>query len=128
MAGPGAVGVGLVGYGLAGRSFHALLISTVEGLRLCAIVTSDSLRAGRAAAEHPDAVVLATVDELLGRSDVEVVVDVPSVSENLTAARGAIRRHLDRLIEGYSSPGCSLIDSRGIREKASESGDPLKVT
>jgi scyllo-inositol 2-dehydrogenase (NADP+) len=86
MAGPGAVGVGLVGYGLAGRSFHAPFIATVEGLRLCAIVTSDSLRAVRAAAEHPDAVVLATVDELLRRSDAEVVVDVPSVSENLMAA------------------------------------------
>jgi arsenate reductase len=30
--------------------------------------------------------------------------DVPSVNENLKAARRAIGRHLDRLIVGYSSP------------------------
>lgn len=30
--------------------------------------------------------------------------DIPSVNTNLEAARGAIRRHLDRLIDGDSSP------------------------
>lgn len=44
-------------------------------------------------------------DELLvSSSSVERWDDVPPVSENLSAARDAIRRHLDRLIEDYSSP------------------------
>ena len=34
MAAPDPIGVGLVGYGLAGRSFHAPFIAQVEGLRL----------------------------------------------------------------------------------------------
>jgi hypothetical protein len=34
------IGVGLIGYGLAGRSFHAPFIEAVEGLRLSAMSRS----------------------------------------------------------------------------------------
>ena len=34
MASPGSIGVGMVGYGLAGRLFHAPYIDAVDGLRL----------------------------------------------------------------------------------------------
>lgn len=68
------IGIGLVGYGLAGRSFHAPFIEAAEGLRLAAIVTSDPERRTRAGAEHPGASVLGDVDGMLGRSDVDVVV------------------------------------------------------
>jgi arsenate reductase len=47
---------------------------------------------------------LAPDELLISSSSVERWDDVPSVSENLKAARDAIRRHLDRLIEEYSSP------------------------
>jgi predicted dehydrogenase len=68
------IGVGLVGYGLAGRSFHAPFIEAVEGLRLVAIVTSNGERRARALAEHPRAEVHAGVADLLGRDDLDVVV------------------------------------------------------
>ena len=74
MAAPGAIGVGMVGYGLAGRLFHAPYIDVVDGLRLAVIATSDPDRQARAAAEHPAARVVATVDELLDSGDVEMVV------------------------------------------------------
>jgi scyllo-inositol 2-dehydrogenase (NADP+) len=70
----GVIGVGVVGYGLAGRSFHTPFIEAVEGLRLAAIATSDPERHRRARAEHPAAVIVADVDELLARSDVDLVV------------------------------------------------------
>jgi predicted dehydrogenase len=70
----GGIGVGLVGYGLAGRSFHAPFVAAVEGLRLAAIVTADPERRAHAAREHPETTILDSVDELLGRADVEVVV------------------------------------------------------
>ena len=44
----GALQVGLVGYGLAGRVFHAPLVATTPGLALAAIVTSDPERAASA--------------------------------------------------------------------------------
>jgi predicted dehydrogenase len=91
------IGVGIVGYGLAGRSFHAPFVEAVDGLRLAAIATSQADRARRAAAEHPDAAIVGTVDELLARSDVEVVVvaspnrsHVPVGSEALAAGRHVV--------------------------------------
>ena len=74
MAASGAIGVGMVGYGLAGRLFHAPYIDGVEGLRLAVIATSDPGRQARAAAEHPAARVVGTVDELLDSGEVEMVV------------------------------------------------------
>jgi predicted dehydrogenase len=73
---PGEIGVGLVGYGLAGRSFHGPFIDAVDGLRINAIATSNPERRAQATAEHPDAHVVGTTDELLDRGDVEVVVVV----------------------------------------------------
>ena len=44
-------------------------------------------------------------DELpISSASVERWDDVPSIGEDLKAARDAISRHLDRLIEDYSSP------------------------
>ena len=74
MAAPDPIGVGLVGYGLAGSSFHAPFIAHVEGLRLSAVATTDPDRRARAIAEHPGVDVVAGVEEMLGRADVDVVV------------------------------------------------------
>ena len=68
------LGVGIVGYGLAGRSFHAPFIEATEGLELRAIVTADRSRAARAAAEHPASKVVPTVDALLDRAGIDIVV------------------------------------------------------
>jgi scyllo-inositol 2-dehydrogenase (NADP+) len=63
--------VGLVGYGLAGRVFHAPLIHASPNLRLSCIVqrTGDE-----AAARYPQAKILRDVPALLGDRDVELVV------------------------------------------------------
>ena len=74
MASPDPIGVGLVGYGLAGRSFHAPFIAHVEGLRLCAVATTDPDRRAQAIAEHPGVDVVAGVDAMLARADIDVVV------------------------------------------------------
>ena len=70
----GAIGVGIVGYGLAGRSFHAPFVAAIDGLRLVAIASSNPDRRAQASAEHPDAVLVESVDALLARDDVDVVV------------------------------------------------------
>jgi scyllo-inositol 2-dehydrogenase (NADP+) len=74
MASESGIGVGLVGYGLAGRLFHSPYIANVQGLRIAAIATSDPGRQAQARADHPDADVVASVDGLLDRADVEIVV------------------------------------------------------
>ena len=50
--------VALVGYGLAGRHFHAPLIRLVDGLHVAAVVTKDPERADAATDDNPSATVL----------------------------------------------------------------------
>lgn len=63
--------VGLIGYGLAGRLFHAPFITTTPGLRLTHVVTRNS--ADEAVGDSPQVQVVPTVDDLLS-ADVDLVV------------------------------------------------------
>ena len=74
MASSEPIGVGIVGYGLAGRFFHAPFIAAVEGLRVAAIATNREDRRADASREHPGAAVVGALDEMLDRPDVELVV------------------------------------------------------
>ena len=112
-----AIGVGIVGYGLAGRTFHAPFIEAVEGLRLAAIATSDPERAARASVEHPGASVVADVDALLARNDVDAVVvaspnrsHVPVGIRALQAGRHVV---VDKPIAMDLAEGVSLIVAGG---------------
>jgi len=63
--------VGLIGFGLAGRYFHAPVINAVPGLRVAAILQ----RTGASAAElYPDARIVRTIDELLVIDSLKLVV------------------------------------------------------
>ena len=74
MASTGSLGVGIVGYGLAGRFFHAPFIAAVDGLHVAAIATSRADRQAEVKREHPGAAVVESFDDLLERSDVDIVV------------------------------------------------------
>jgi predicted dehydrogenase len=62
--------VGLLGYGLAGRVFHAPLISMTPGLELTAVATSRVADVNR---DHPGIRVVAGLEELLGEIDLCVI-------------------------------------------------------
>ena len=63
--------VGLVGFGMAGRVFHAPLISSVEGLELAAVVERNS---DQAAQRYPGITTYRTLEELLADSSIKLVV------------------------------------------------------
>jgi scyllo-inositol 2-dehydrogenase (NADP+) len=65
------INVGLVGFGLAGRSFHAPVISAVPGLKLAAILQRSG---SEAAAAYPDAHIVRSLDALLAISDIRLIV------------------------------------------------------
>lgn len=72
------IDVGLVGFGFAGRVFHAPIISAVPGLRLRAIVQRS---AGDASVLYPQATVVKSVEELLAIDEIRlVVVATPNTS------------------------------------------------
>ena len=91
--GQGALGVGLIGYGLSGAQFHAPLIQAEPGLRLHAVVTS---RAGQVQHDHPGVRVVASPAELLEDPAVELVVVAAPNAEHHRLASAALRagRHV----------------------------------
>lgn len=70
--------VGLVGFGFAGRVFHAPVIRAVAGLRLSVIVQ----RSGAPDARYGDVELVRSVDELLTRPIDLVVIATPNASHH----------------------------------------------
>ncbi len=63
--------VGLVGFGLAGRAFHAPVIRAVSGLHLAAILQ----RSGNEAQErYPDVRIVRSIEEVLSITEIQLVV------------------------------------------------------
>src|SRR5260221_11859555 len=62
--------VGLVGFGLGGRAFHAPIIHQVPGLRLAAVVQ----RSGNTSAQiYPDAKIVRDLEQLLAMPQISLV-------------------------------------------------------
>jgi len=65
------IGVAVVGYGLAGQTFHAPLIQATAGLNLTAVVSS---RPEAVHADLPDVEVLPDLEAALARDDIRLIV------------------------------------------------------
>lgn len=66
-----AIGVGLIGYGLAGRAFHAPYVGVTAGMELRAVVTRDPAKVH---ADLPGMRVVPDVAALLGEPGIDLVV------------------------------------------------------
>jgi predicted dehydrogenase len=91
---PFMIEVGLVGFGLAGRAFHAPVIRAVPGLRLAAIVERSG---NQAAALYPEARVVRSLEELLAMREIRLMViatpnetHYPFARECLAAGRDVV--------------------------------------
>src|SRR5690349_2531326 len=83
--------VGLVGFGFAGKVFHAPVIRAVAGLRLTTIVQ----RHGSADQRYADVEFVRSVDELLTRKIDLVVVATPNTSHHAIAKQALLAgRHV----------------------------------
>ncbi|MGA2808871.1 MAG: Gfo/Idh/MocA family oxidoreductase [Terracidiphilus sp.] len=113
--------VGLVGFGMAGRVFHAPLISSVEGLELAAVVERNS---DRAAERYPGITTHRSLEEMLEDASLGLfVVATPSgshfkiASQILEAGKNVVvdkptsvaSTEIAQLIEMAASRGALLI-------------------
>lgn len=88
--------VGLVGFGLAGRAFHAPVIRAVPGLRLAAILQ----RSGNEAAEkYPDVRIVRSVEELLAMREVRLVVIATPNDTHYSLARTCLEAGRDVVVD-----------------------------
>jgi scyllo-inositol 2-dehydrogenase (NADP+) len=79
--------VGLVGFGLAGRVFHAPVISAVEGLELAAIVERSSREAEKA---YPAVATYTSLEALLADTSIELIVVATPNTSHASLARQAL--------------------------------------
>lgn len=80
------INVGVVGFGLAGQTFHAPFIRLVDGLRLAAIVR----RNGEADARYPDVKFVPTLEALLSFPDIPLVVVATPNDTHVPIARACL--------------------------------------
>jgi predicted dehydrogenase len=90
------IDVGLIGFGLAGRAFHAQVIRAVPGLRLAAILQ----RSGNEAAEqYPDVRIVRTLDELLAIKEIRLVVIATPNDSHFPLAQRCLAAGRDVLVD-----------------------------
>jgi predicted dehydrogenase len=113
------VRVGIVGYGLAGRTLHGSLIRAVDGLTVTAVVTRSPERAAAVVHDHPGATVCADLDDLLAtRCDLVVLASPnPLHAEQAVAVLAAGRAVV------VDKPLATSVDAaRRVRDEADRRG------
>jgi predicted dehydrogenase len=82
-----SIGVGLIGYGFAGKTFHAPLIRAVDGLALQAIASSDAAKVKK---DFPGISVFSDPAEMIAADGIELVVIATPNDSHAPLARAAM--------------------------------------
>ena len=114
--------VGLIGYGYAGKTFHAPLISAVPDLQLAAVSSSD---AAKVHADWPDVTVHATPAALIARDDLDLVVIATPNDTHHPLALAALRAGCHVVIDKPFT--VALADARELVALAGEYRQVLSV-
>jgi scyllo-inositol 2-dehydrogenase (NADP+) len=88
--------VGLIGFGLAGRAFHAPVIRAVPGLRLAAILQRSGNEAAKA---YPDVRIARNLDELLAMANIRVIVIATPNDTHYSLARQCLAAGRDVVVD-----------------------------
>lgn len=107
--------VAVLGYGLAGRTFHAGLIAAEPDLEVTAVVTANPERAAQAQADLPGVTVLAHADDVWADADrFDLAVVATANSAHVPQARAAMQAGLhvvvDKPLAGTAAEAQELID------------------
>jgi predicted dehydrogenase len=90
------IDVGLIGFGFAGRTFHAPVISAVEGLRLSAILHR---KGDEAAQAYPSAAIARSLDELLAHGSIRLIVVATTNTSHFELAEQCLLAGRDVVID-----------------------------
>lgn len=114
--------VGLVGYGFAGRTFHAPLIAATPGLRLAAVATSAP---ERARADWPGANTAPTPEALLARGGIDLAVIATPNHTHAPLARAALDAGAHVVVDKPFA--VTVEEARELEERAARAGQLLSV-
>ncbi|RZL66483.1 MAG: oxidoreductase [Variovorax sp.] len=113
---------GLVGYGLAGQTFHAPVLSAVPGLELAAVASSqpDKVRA-----DWPAADVVPDVAALVARPDIDLVVVATPNAQHHPVARAALEAGKHVVVDKPFT--LDAAEARDLADLAARQGKVLSV-
>lgn len=116
------IDVALIGFGFAGRTFHAPIITAVPGLRLAAILQ----RQGDEAAQHyPAATIARSVDELLAIPGIRLVVIATPNPTHFPLAKQCLLAGRDVVIDKPFA--ATLAEASELADLAAQQGRLLSV-
>jgi predicted dehydrogenase len=119
------VRVGLVGYGMAGRTIHRPLIEAA-GLSITHVVTADAARRDQASADLPDARLVPSLDALLLEAyEVDVVVLASPTGVHAEQALSCVEAGLPVVVD--KPLGVDAVQARRLVESARAAGVRLTV-
>lgn len=90
------IDVGLIGFGLAGRAFHAQVISRTPGLRLAAILQRTGDEAAKA---YPETRIVRSIEELLVIPEIKLVVIATPNDSHFPLAKSSLAAGRDVLVD-----------------------------
>lgn len=90
------IDVGVIGFGLAGRAFHAQVIRATPGLRLAAILQR---RGDEAAKNYPEVRVVRALEELLAMPEIRLVVIATPNDTHAPLARACLEAGRDVVVD-----------------------------
>ena len=113
--------VGLAGYGLAGRYFHAPLLKGC-GFELVAVLTSNPERVAHVNSDYPNAIVVSNMRELLAH-DLDLVIVASINSVHLEQAVAALHAGVPTVVD--KPLGRNLTETLAILKASDETGVPV---
>ncbi|RTR07193.1 oxidoreductase [Halomonas nitroreducens] len=114
--------VGLIGFGMAGRTFHAPLIQAAPGLELSAIVSRD---AARVQAAYPEVAVHAKATSLFADRDIDLVVIATPNETHFPLAKAALAKGKHVVLDKPFA--VSLAEARQLKSQADGADRLLSV-
>lgn len=118
----GEIGVGLIGYGLGGRAFHAPYVAATPGMALHAVVSRNP---SKVLADLPGMRVVPSVDVLLAPPEIDLV--VVSSPDALHAEHALIALCAGKHVLVDKPFATTLADARRVARVADETGRLLAV-
>ena len=110
------INVGLIGFGLAGRAFHAQVISRVPGMRPAAILQRKGDEAGVA---YPEAKIVRSLDELLALPNIRLIVIASPNETHAPFARAALAAGRDVVVDKpFTTSYAEAVDLVNFAEKS----------
>jgi predicted dehydrogenase len=119
---PQRLRVGLIGYGYAGKTFHAPLVAAVPSLELAAVASSD---ASKVHADWPGMTVCSSPAELIARDDIDLVVIATPNDTHHPLARAALLAGRHVVVDKPFT--VALDDARELGALAGQQGRVLSV-